>query len=200
MTRRDKRLGISPSLPSESCVHACVHLYADTWLIFYPVTRFLSPRLREQTDSCVMIKLCSWRQQKIWFASTNISPCVFFFFIPFHSSWLSKTKAESFFPLFVSQMCTYATSTHIHTYTSLPHTHTRTYLPFVPPFKTNGRGLSISSIGAVQIPAQWDWLMSPGKQKENCTEPEYGERRRGQVALSNPPPGWPRVKSSDTGN
>lgn len=57
---------MSPSLPSgaidcqEIRVHARVDLYADTWLIFYPVTQFLPLRLREQTDGHVMIKVCSW--------------------------------------------------------------------------------------------------------------------------------------------
>lgn len=31
-------------------------VYADTWMIFYPVTPFLSLRFREQTDGPVMIK------------------------------------------------------------------------------------------------------------------------------------------------
>lgn len=89
----DKRLEISPSLPSisidfqSSRVHACVRLYTDTWLIFYPVTRFLSLRPKEQTDGCEVIKSCSLRQKKSDVPAQISHPVFLFISLP-PSQWL----------------------------------------------------------------------------------------------------------------
>lgn len=136
-----KRLEISSSLPSVSTDvprTACLHLYADTRLIFYPVTRFLSSRFRQQSDVCLLLVTT-----KTWFIHNNISPGLCRLLFAFTVADLPRWMQAAFSP-FVSQMCTYS------------HTHTS---PTYCSVKWNCRGLSISSTAPCVIIR----LMSPGK-------------------------------------
>lgn len=190
-------------------MHACVHLYADTWLIFYPVTRFLSPRPREQTDGSAVIKfLSSWRQKSDLPAPISHPVCFFFaFFYRLHSGWVFLMEGGGF-------VSSYATNVHVCSDSplspSLTHVHT-------PMFHSSIHSLAKDKRqGAEQQQQQQQWcsadpsavglthVAGQTKRETNRARIERGERRGELVVLSNPPPGWPRVKyctaSSDTGN
>lgn len=136
-------------------MHARVQLYADARPVFYPVTRFLSPRPGEQTDGCALIKSCCAQQQKSDLPAPISHPVFYFFLISFTVVDSHRCKGRALFSFFVSNVHTSSgtsdTDAHTHKPPSLAHSRTPSHLPFVPQENRNGRELSSS--GAVQIPA-----------------------------------------------
>lgn len=144
---------------SERSERAHISLYADTGPIFYLVTRFLSTHPAEKAALWLNPALHGSKKKKVIYQHQYL-----------HSGWLSVMKKVTFVSFCVPYVHNDRSDTHSKT--SSVHTHHSIYSLNI---NTNGRQLSSSSSSsnssggggaALQIPAQWDWLMSLGKQKE----------------------------------
>lgn len=169
--------------------HVHIWVLKNAWFSTQRLDSF-PPRLTEQTKVRAMIIKFHSKSDLPGPISLTLG---FFPFTVVDSPRWRRTALAYFFYLATSaaHKCTKPTLMHAHTFHLCVHC-----------CRQSRRGASSSgSSGAVQIWAQWDWLMSPGKQKEGVW---IERRRRGQVVLSNPAPGWSRVRhamaSSDTDN
>lgn len=126
----------------------------------------------------------------------HLTPCVRVFLIAFPVA--DSPRSESVFRFYASNVPCMQWHKHTHLENSLTHIHTPFFHLFLSKRQTAG---SWASAAVVQCRGTDSCRRANKKRNEQS---QNRERRRGQVVLSNPPPGWPRVKyctaSSDTGD
>lgn len=167
------------------------HTYGDKSLVFNPAT-WIVFLLASQNKLLALQWLNSTLcDDKYLIYQPQYLPGIFFFF---HSGWLFPDGGIQLLPAF----CIWW---HQHTFLKLPPslTHTPSLSQFIAVDKRQGAeqqqqwcSADLSAVGLTHV---------AGQTKRGSLN---REKRRGQVVLSNPPPGWTEVKhctaSSDTDN